>query len=167
MHKKRLYCLLPNIEYSEILINQLKKTGTTERDIYIVTGEKNTQSMNPHKFVKLQKTELTHGLILGISVGSSAGLLGGLLAVIFPPGGILPLAGELMLLTTTLTGLLFGSVVSALVAADIPNYELIRFQDYLNKGRILLILNVPDQQFDDKVALIKNDYPDIGLVSAR
>ncbi len=95
-----------------------------------------------------------------------AGLLGGLLAVTFPPAGIL-LAGEAILLGTTLAGAGFGAVVSALVAGDIPNHELEHFQDRIALGEILLLLDIPTPHVEMMMRLIKSHHPEaeIGVLN--
>lgn len=163
MHKK-LFCILPNTECCKFLISQLKNIGVSEKDIRVVNNQDSSLE-DLHKVTQLEKTELAHGIKLGISVGCLAGLLGGILAVIFPPSGVIPDDADILLIVTTLTGGFFGGFVSALIAADRPNHILEDCQNAIFKGKTLLVLNVPFRHFDDHIALIKAYQPEVKLVT--
>ncbi len=164
--RRRLYFMLPDVEHCRQLVDELKKVGLTEHDIHVIARE-DLPLEGLHKASALQKTELTHGLEMGVGLGGIAGMLGGLLAVTFPPAGLV-FGGGALVLVTTLAGAGFGTVVSALVARDIPNHELDAFQAGINQGQVLLILDIPTSQVDAMVTLIKTSHPEanIGVVKA-
>ncbi|MEY3220544.1 MAG: hypothetical protein RIT27_1901 [Pseudomonadota bacterium] len=165
--RRRLYFLLPDVAHCKALVAELRDQGVTNQQIHVVARD-DIELEGLHQASVLQKTELAHGLEWGVGLGGIAGLLGGLLAVTFPPAGIL-LAGEAILLGTTLAGAGFGAVVSALVAGDIPNQELEDFQDRIALGEILLLLDIPTQEVDDITRLIKTHHPEatIGIIKAH
>jgi hypothetical protein len=83
----------------------------------------------------------------------------------------LAFGGGAAVLTTTLAGAAgasFGSIVSALVARDIPNHELKGFQKAIYQGSILLILDIPTKRVDEIKQLINKTHPEaqIGMVKA-
>ena len=71
-----------------------------------------------------------------------------------------------MILGTTLAGAGFGSLISALVAGDIPNHELEAFRTKINHGYILLMLDVSTRRVEEMTEMIKNTHPEaeIGIV---
>ena len=156
--RRRLYFLLPDVAHCKTLVAELRTQGISDKQIHVVARD-DIKLEGLHQANALQKTELAHGLEWGIGLGGIAGLLGGLLAVTFPPAGIL-LAGEAILLGTTLAGASFGAVVSALVAGDIPNHELEHFQDRIALGEILLLLDIPTPQVEIMTDLIKSHHPE-------
>ncbi|OQW93186.1 MAG: DUF1269 domain-containing protein [Beggiatoa sp. IS2] len=157
--RKRLYFMVPDVGTCDQLVTELRTVGITEHDIHFIARD-DIPLDHLHKASLLQKTELTHGLELGIGVGGIAGMLGGLLAVTFPPAG-LALGGGALILTTTLIGAGFGTVVSALVASDIPNHELEAFQSGIAEGQILLILDVITRRIEEMTQLIKTHHSEV------
>jgi|WetSurMetagenome_2_1015567.scaffolds.fasta_scaffold04176_9 hypothetical protein len=165
--RRRLYFLLPTVAHCKALVTDLRAQGVSNNQIHVVARD-DIELEGLHQANALQKTELAHGLEWGVGLGGIAGLLGGLLAVTFPPAGIL-LAGEAILLGTTLAGAGFGAVVSALVAGDIPNHELDNFQDKIALGEILLLLDISTSHVAMVIDLIKSHHPEaeIGILNAN
>jgi uncharacterized membrane protein len=163
--RRRLYFMLPDAAHCKQLVAELQKAGITERNIHVVARD-DIPLEGLHKASVLQKTELVHGLELGAGVGGIAGMLGGILAVTFPPAGIILGAGALIV-ATTLAGASFGSIVSALIARDIPNHELEIFQTAVAAGQILLIFDIPANKVDEMIQLIKTTHreAEIGIVN--
>lgn len=163
--RRRLYFTLPDVKHCKQLVTELQAAaGLTENHIHVIARDSIPIDDLP-KANLLQKTELVHGLELGLGVGGIAGMLGGLLTVTFPPAG-LALGGGAVILITTLAGAGFGSLVSALVARDIPNHELEAFQGKIAFGEILLILDIPTFQVEKIMDLIRSTHPEaeIGVV---
>ncbi|MDM8560614.1 hypothetical protein [Candidatus Parabeggiatoa sp. HSG14] len=155
---KKLYFMLPDVAHCKQLIIELKNIGLAEHDIHVVARD-DIPLEGLHQASVLQKTELAHGLELGAGVGSVAGMLGGLLVVVFPPAGVI-LGGGAVVLATTLAGASFCTIVSALVARDIPNQELVAFQSHITSGQILLILDIPTKRVNEVAQVIKNTHSD-------
>jgi len=164
MHRK-LYFMLPNIHQCKQLVTDLRTAGIHDHHIHVIARD-DVPLDDLNKASLLEKTELKHGLELGISVGGIAGMLAGLLAVTFPPAGV-ALGGGAAIFATTLAGAGFGSLVSALVARDIPNHELAGFHARILEGHLLLILDVPTKQVDEIIELIKNTHPEVKIDITR
>jgi hypothetical protein len=163
--RRRLYFTLPDVQHCKQLVAELQAAvGLNENYIHVIARDNIVIDDLP-KANLLQKTELVHGLELGLGVGGVAGMLGGLLTVTFPPAG-LALAGGAVILMTTLAGAGFGGLVSALVASDIPNHELEAFQGKIALGEILLILDIPTIQVKEIIDLIRMTHPEakIGII---
>lgn len=161
---RRLYFMLPDVTHCKQLVRELVQHGIDEQNIHVVARD-DVPLEGVNHVNDLPKTELTRGLELGLSVGGIAGMLGGLLAVTFPPAGI-ALGGGAVILASTLAGAGFGSLVSALVANDIPNYELEAFAKDIEEGQILLILDISTKEVDNIIRLIKVTHPEaiIGII---
>jgi hypothetical protein len=159
--QKKLYFMLPNLETCTQLVTQLKQAGLHEDQIHIVAREGMALERLP-KASLLQKTEVVRGIEVGLGVGGIAGILGGLLAVTFPPAG-LAIGGGALILATTLAGAGFGSIVSGIIAADIPHHELEIFQSKIDQGEILLILDTPVARAEELIELIKSHHPQVKI----
>jgi hypothetical protein len=154
--QRKVYFMLPDVEHCKQLVTELKNVGLTEHDIHVMARD-DIPLEGLHRASALQQTELAHGLELGTGVGSVAGMLGGLLVVVFPPAGVI-LGGGAVVLATTLAGASFCAIVSALIARDIPNHELVAFQSSIIEGQILLMLNIAPKQVNQITQLVKNTY---------
>jgi len=107
----------------------------------------------------LQKTDLVHGVESGIVVGGGIGVILGILLVQFPPDGLQ--LSTMVVLATGLTGALFGAWVSGMVAAAIPNSRLKSFLGGIEKGQVLLMVDVPFKRIAEIEALIAKRHPEI------
>lgn len=160
MHK-RLYFMLPDVEYCRQLVHELKQAGIREQHIYVVAHH-DVPLEGLQKASVLQKTELLYGVELGIGIGGMAGMVAGLLAIVFPPAGVV-LGGGAAVLGTTLAGASFGSLVSAVIARDIPNHELKEFQTALSLGQILLVLEIASERVEEIKELITATHPEVKI----
>ncbi|OQY55827.1 MAG: DUF1269 domain-containing protein [Candidatus Parabeggiatoa sp. nov. 2] len=161
--RRRLYFMLPDVVHCKQLVTELQKANVAQRDIHVV-ARNDIPLEGLHQASALQKTELAHGLELGAGIGGVAGMLGGVLPVVFPPAGIILGGGAI--LASTLAGASFGTIVSALIARDIPNHELENFQTCIARGHVLLILDIPTDLVDEMTQLIRTTHPEakIGVV---
>lgn len=153
IERQRLYFLLPNIQLCREIVLELQLAGLSRDAIHIMADKSIDISGLPPANLS-DKTQIKYGMSLGAGIGGTAGLLSGLLVVSFPPAGLV-LGGAAILLTTTLTGIGFGSAVSALVAAGIPKKELDGVGLCIKRGDILLMLDIPNNRIQDTIKAIQ------------
>lgn len=108
--------------------------------------------------LKLADTDFKSAAVRGAGVGAVTGMLAGLLAATIPPLG-LTLAGALI--GGGAAGALVGTWASSLVGASIPEPVRRRFEEEIENGRILLVVDA-DEDVQDTLA---SQLADIGLVS--
>jgi len=89
---------------------------------------------------KEAKTDFLPAVARGAAGGGAAGLLAGLVAVAIPPLGI-TLAGVGVM---AVAGALVGSWSSALVGATVPDPVRRRFEEEIESGRILLVIDAEE-----------------------
>lgn len=142
---RRLYFLLPDANMARMIVAELKGAGIPQRHLHCVASL--TQSMEglPEAGM-LQRTELVHGLEFGILFGALAGFIGGWLTVTFPPPGLE--LGMGAMITMTVLGAIFGALVKALVSSQERNHLLDRFEAAIERGQILLMVDVPKAQVE-------------------
>lgn len=157
----RLYAVIPDTEMCKRIVAELKAIEIPERHLH-VTGSlaKNLKGL-PQATV-WQNTELVHGLELGAALGGIAGLIGGGLAVVFPPAG--SAFGDSALFAAAIGGAVLGGVVSAMIGSHEHNHSLDRFRADIRRGRLLLIADVPHRQLDAVQALICEIYPKAEII---
>ncbi|MCS3747730.1 hypothetical protein FHY18_003341 [Xanthomonas arboricola] len=87
------------------------------------------------------KTDFVPAAARGAATGGAAGLVAGLVAVAVPPIG-LTLAGVGVM---ALAGALVGSWSSALVGATVPDPVRRQFEDEIEAGRVLVVIDADEQ----------------------
>jgi len=157
---KRLHFLVPDVATCKAIVDELNEMGIPESQTHVI-GNHFTPLNGLHEATFLQKSEFTHGVEEGLGVGGVAGLLGGLLAVTFPPAGLVLGGGAL--LVSALAGAGLGAVVSAIVAKDIPNRKLQAFEDAISEGQLLLLVDVPKKEVDSVVDVIHKHHPEVEI----
>ncbi len=161
MPRQRIYFLLPDIGHCKFLVEKLKDTGLSDQYIHVLAAAE-TPMEGLHEASIFDKTELKHGVEMGLGVGGIAGLLAGLLAVTFPPAGLV-LAGQAVIFGTALAGAGFGSIITALISSDIPHHDVERFEMAIANGKVLLMLDVPGSVVRMTVEMIERLDPEVEI----
>lgn len=155
--KRRLYFLLPDVKSARDMLDEMLLARIEERRIHFLAKRGTLPPELPEATV-LQKTDIVHGAQLGIVIGGVAGTLGGLLVVLFPPGGV-----SLQLVTVliaALLGALFGAWVSSMAASAVPNSQLARFQADIDRGKVLMMVDVPMRRIAEISELVRRRHPE-------
>jgi hypothetical protein len=158
MMRHRLYFMLPDVPSARTLLDALLLARIEERYMHFHAKEGALLPDMPEASF-LQKTDLVHGLETGMLIGGGAGLLGGILLVMFPPEGIN--LQMIAILAAALGGALFGGWASGMVAAAIPNSRLQAFQPEIERGKVLLIVDVPLQRVREIEGLVAQRHPSV------
>jgi hypothetical protein len=66
-----------------------------------------------------------------------------------------------MIVAAALVGMLFGAWASSMQGASLPNSRLAAFDDELQKGSILLMVDVPSGQVDELETLLAQRHPEM------
>lgn len=156
--RRRLYYMLPDVPSARILLDVLLLARVGEKQMHFYAKEGTLLPDMPEaSFV--QKTDLVHGLESGMVIGGGAGLLGGILLVLFPPEGLQ--LQVFAILATAFGGAMFGAWSSGMAAAAIPNSRLKAFQEGIDNGQVLLMLDVPLGRVNDIEELVAERHPSV------
>ncbi len=161
---RRLYIMLPDAESCKSLVADLEEHGVPERHLHVIGSLSQSLEGLPEANI-LQKTELAHGLEWGTGLGGVAGLLGGILAVTFPPAGLVIGGGAL--LAGTAAGAGFGALVSSLLASHEHNHKLDAFERGIEQGQLLLMVDVPRRDLSKIQELIVKHHPEAEIGVAK
>ncbi len=154
---RRLYFIVPDKDICRKIVGELEDAGIPQRHMHAVASIAVPLDGLPAASI-IQKSELAHGIEKGVALGGAAGLLGGLLAVAFPPAGLVIGGGAL--LATAAAGAGFGALASGLISKDLHNREFDPFEEDLSLGRILLLVDVPKKEIERYQNLILDHHPD-------
>lgn len=156
---RRLHFLSPNTDSAESIVDELHKLGLSDRNIHIVG--KDSHELKAHHLNEaglLQTTDVVPAMERGAVVGCASGLLAGVVAVSFPPAGLVLGGGAVLGLS--LIGAGFGAWVSSMIGISIPNEVVEEYEKQIHKGQLLMMIDLEDSE-DEKIAkLIKKHHPE-------
>ncbi|MCU6434851.1 DUF1269 domain-containing protein [Undibacterium sp. Jales W-56] len=156
--KRRLYFLLPDVASARAMLDELLLARIEERCLHFHAKEGTLPRDMPEANF-FQKTDLIHGAEVGMVIGAFSGLLAGSLILIFPPEGIE--LRTVALLVATIGGAIFGSWASGMAAAAIPNSRLKQFSDDIERGQVLLMVDVPYHRIAQVEDMIAKRHPEV------
>ncbi len=155
--RRRLYFMLPDSDSARKMLDEMLLARIEVRHIHFLARRDTLPPELPEATV-LQKTDIVHGAQLGVTIGGVAGTLGGLLVVLFPPGGI-----SLQLVTVliaALLGSLFGAWASSMAASAVPNSRLKAFHADIERGKVLMMVDVPMRRIQEISELVARRHPE-------
>ncbi len=161
---RRLFFLIPDKASCQAIVEELEGAGVPERHLHVIASLEQALDGLPEANM-LQKSEFLHGMAIGAGLGGTAGLFGGLLAMAFPPAGIMLGGGAL--LAGTAAGAVFGAAVSALMSSHEHNHNLDAFQMAIEAGEILLMVDVAKKAVVTTRKMILEHHPEAKIGVAK
>lgn len=157
MWRRRIYVICPNLQSAQQTMNDLLIARIDERHIHVL-ARRGASMEGLHEANVLQKTDLVHGAGLGLLIGGAAGVLLGAFVVLRPPDGVT--LQLVTILLTALGGAFFGTWVSSMVGAGVPNTKLLAFAKDIEEGRYLMMIDVPARRVDEIQSLLEMRHPE-------
>jgi len=157
---RRINFLIPSLDLTEIIINELQQQGIALSHLHIVAGIEHSLKGLPKANV-WQRTELARGLLWGVSMGGLAGFAGSLFTLLFPPGGLE--LGVDALLIWSVIGAGFGAGILGLVKGHEHNHQLDDFKHEIDRGGILLMVDTPKTEVERISSSILQHHPEADI----
>lgn len=158
--RKRMYFLLPDVSRAQSVFKELLLARIHERNVHLIAKEGTALGDLPEATV-LQKSDALHGAGVGLVAGAATGALAGAAVLLFPPSGLAMGLG--VVLAMSLLGAVMGVWVSGMIGASTPSTHLEAFNDEIERGKILLIVDIPRERTDEISRLIREHYPDADM----
>lgn len=156
---KRLYFVAPDVASARKTVDELLLARVDQHHIHAIAKDGTPMEDLPTASF-FQKTDLAHGVEQGLALGGASGLLAGLVAISLPGAGLI-LGGGAIMLATTLAGASIGAWSASLRALNIPNTHLAEFEQELDEGGILLMVDVPKDRVEEIRALINRTHTEV------
>lgn len=160
----RLYFLVPDVVVARQLVNELLLARIEERDINVIAKAGTPLEDLPEAGLK-EKSDLVKAAQRGAAVGGATGLLAGLVAVAAPPAGLVLGGGAV--LATTLFGAGFGAWASSLIGVSVPNTELKHFEQAVEAGQLLMLVDVPKDRVEEIASLVKRHHCEVNVAGTE
>jgi hypothetical protein len=131
----------PNVEAARTVMQAARAAGVPEEDISLIARSDIELEATPEQH-KEAGSDFYPAALRGVVGGGAVGLLAGLVAVAIPPVGI-TVAGVAGL---TVAGALTGGWTGALVGASVPDPVRRKFEEEIESGRVLVVLDGDKEQ---------------------
>ena len=156
---QRIYFLVPDKHVTQTIVTEVEATGIAEQHIHVIAAE-NVELEDLPEASLLQKSDFLAAFERGLPVGAATGLLAGLVTMIVP-GGVALSGGALLACMAAGAGI--GSWMGSMVALDIPNSRHREFQEAVDSGAFLMLIDVPKDRVQDIETLILQHHPEAEL----
>jgi hypothetical protein len=158
--RRRIYWLLPDLASAKRTMDDLLLARIPEQHIHFMARE-GVDLTGLHPANLLQTSDLVRSAQSGLVIGGAAGLVAGLLLVLFPMVAETPQVGLIAVLA--IVGALVGAWSSSMIGASTPSERLKRFQGAIEQGQILLMVDVPHMRVEEIEGRLKALHPEAHL----
>jgi len=149
---RRIYFLLPTPQCAQSIVTELLLLHVEWRHIHFIANHDVERDGLPEATLA-QRSDLLPSLARGTAVGCATGMLLGLIVMVFPPAG-LPIAGGAVV-GITLFGGSFGAWTASMIGIDVPSSRLKRFEGGIERGQLLMMVDVPTNRANEIEDVIK------------
>ncbi len=153
---RRLYFLLPDLDAAGAAVDRLLLARVAERHIHLIARE-GTPLGNLPAAGLAQTSDLIPAIERGLGLGGVTGTLAGLLAIAVPGGAVVS-AGALVL-SLALAGSAVGAWVSSMIGVSVESPRLKPFEQAIEQGSLLMLVDVPAARADEIGALVASVHP--------
>ena len=156
---RRLYFVLPDVDTAQQVERDLLLARIEDRHMHFL-GKRGTDLKDLPEASLGQKTDLFHGMRVGLVAGGATGTCVGFILYQFPSLiGVSLDVGIAAILA--LVGAIFGAWVSSMIGSSTPNVRLREYEKTMEEGHILLMLDVPKERVDEVREIIRSHHPEV------
>ena len=152
---RRLYFLLPNLDVTHKVVDELLLARIEERHIHVIAKEGTPLKDLPEASL-IQKSDFVPAVERGVAMGGATGIAAGLVAIALP--GVVIAGGAL--LAMGLAGAGMGAWLGGMIGMDVENSHVKQFQGAIEKGQILVLVDVPKDRVDEIQESVKRHHSD-------
>ncbi len=153
--RRRLYFIIPNLDDAEKILDVLLIKRVCHHYIHFLAKEGTDMKSLPEATV-FQKNDILHSLLLGAGAGVIFGIIAGIafhIAMGWEIGGGIVIA--------MIIGAVLGAWSASMVGMMTPNVHLKPFYPAMNKGHILMMVDVAKERVDEIEEAVKKRYPQV------
>ncbi|HEV8692203.1 MAG TPA: DUF1269 domain-containing protein [Ideonella sp.] len=155
--RRRLYVVLPDVASARQTADDLLLARIEDRHMHFLS-RRDVSLGELHEASFLQKSDVRHAFFLGSGIGVVGGAAVGVFLKMTSLGGYNFDVGTLIL--CTFAGLLLGAWMSTLIGVSTPSVKLKAFDEELEAGKILLMVDVPHSRVEEIHELLHQRHPE-------
>ena len=152
---RRLYFLLPDLDVTHAVVDELLLARIEERHIHVIAKEGTPLKDLPEASL-IQKSDFVPDVERGVAMGGATGIAAGLVAIALP--GVVIAGGAL--LAMGLAGAGMGAWLGGMIGMDVENTHIKQFESAIQEGQILVLVDVPKDRVDDIQNSVKKHHSD-------
>jgi hypothetical protein len=146
---------MPDIATTHELVKDLLLSHVEERYIHVVAKEGTPMEDLPEASL-LQKSDFVPAIEKGLTLGAVTGVICGLVAMALPATGVIIGGGALLFITAAGAGV--GGLMSSMVGAGLPSARLQKFEEAINAGEVLVLVDVKRNRVEEIEELVKKHH---------
>jgi len=152
--QRRLYFVVSKLSDAKSVFNQLLLARISDKQFHVLARDDVDIGDLPAA-TTLQRFDVIHSIITGLGIGAVIGIFVGIIG-----HGVLsaPIGGAM--LATTLLGAVLGAWSSSMIGMMVPNRQLKEFYPAVERGQMLILVDVPLAKVRDIERLITQTVPD-------
>jgi hypothetical protein len=147
-----------SVPLCEQIVELLHSLGITDESIGVIASDKTSLPSLPG--ADLMENDVIPAVQRGGAVGAITGVVAGLGMTFAAPGFVIGGAG---LALAALGGASFGALASGLIGTSVPNSHLQEYQEALEQGELLLIVDVPDDHEESIKKSLTHRFPSLKI----
>ncbi|MGI9320661.1 MAG: DUF1269 domain-containing protein [Thiogranum sp.] len=152
---RRLYFLLPDLDLTHTVVDELLLARIEERHIHVIAKEGTPLKDLPEASL-IQKSDFVPAVERGVAMGGATGIAAGLVAIALP--GVVIAGGAL--LAMGLAGAGMGAWLGGMIGMDVNNSHIKQFENAIQEGQILVLVDVPKDRVDEIQSSVKKHHSD-------
>jgi hypothetical protein len=152
---RRLYFLLPDLDVTHKVVDDLLLARIEERHIHVIAKEGTPLKDLPEASL-IQKSDFVPAVERGVAMGGATGIAAGLVAIALP--GVVIAGGAL--LAMGLAGAGMGAWLGGMIGMDVENTHIKQFETAIQAGQILVLVDVPKDRVNDIQNSVKKHHSD-------
>lgn len=154
--KSRTFFFVENIDAAKTLVPEIRRLGIGDEDLHVIANEDITLEPLPEPDIA-HRSDLVDAAKRGAVTGGAIGLIGGVAAVTVPVAGLTLGGGAI--LASTAVGTALGTWFSTLVGVSVPNQDVETYRDRIDRGEVMIIVDLEQDQEQRYVALVEQRFP--------
>jgi hypothetical protein len=155
--RRRIYWLLPDLRSARQTMDDLLLARIEHRHIHFMARD-GVDLAGLHEANILQSTDLVRSAQMGLMLGAALGAAAGAVVAVVSP--IDALSKPAVVGALAAFGSLFGTWSASMIGASTPSRRLQRFDAALQRGEILMMVDVPRGRAAEIEALLGGRHPE-------
>lgn len=140
---KKLCFVVADQDAAVAVLAEVRKLGIGDDSLHVIANDDVELGKLPAADMTEEK-DIVGGAARGAVAGSASGMIAGLAAAVIPAAGII--AAGPAIAAGALGGASFGIWIGSLIGTSVPNSQLEQWQEMVDRGDILVIVETPDEQ---------------------
>jgi len=151
---RRIYFLVPDIETTHKIVDELRSEGFEDRHIHIL-AKRDTPLEGMPEASTWEKTDFIPAVERGAALGAATGLLAGLVGLRFAGFAIAggPVLGILFY------GATIGALMSGLAGLQVGNSRVKQYEEAIERGEFLVMVDIAKERIDAISQVIVKHHP--------